>query len=179
MANKKKIATKNHTLRQKDIAEKWVLSDREASYQNKTAIRDFKSGQFIDAIGHGKGRTTSVDKMEMARQGITKRELEAVKELTALNYEKMAKVLSVTRATLINKKNDQRFNTPVSERIVGLADLYAYGIKVFGDSETFNEWMNHANRALGGKKPMEMIDNQYGREEVKHVIGRIEYGVYS
>jgi hypothetical protein len=123
MANKKKTATQNRTLRQKDIAEKWIFLDREASYNNKTAIRDFKSGQFIDAIGNGKGRTTSVEKMEMARRGITKRELEAVKELTALNYEKMAKVLSVTRATLINKKNDQRFNTPVSERIVGLADL--------------------------------------------------------
>jgi putative toxin-antitoxin system antitoxin component (TIGR02293 family) len=179
MANKKKAPAQKDGLRQKDLREKWIASDRNAAYHNKTSIRDFKSGQFIDAIAYGEGRTTSIVKMEMSRQGITKRELEAVKELTALNYEKIAKVLSVTRATLINKKKDQKFNTPVSERIVGLADLYAYGIKVFGDSESFNEWMNYSNRALGGKTPLEMIDNQYGREEVKHVIGRIEYGVYS
>jgi len=35
------------------------------------------------------------------------------------------------------------------------------------------------NQALGGKTPFELIDNQFGREEVKNVIGRIDYGVYS
>ena len=39
--------------------------------------------------------------------------------------------------------------------------------------------MDNPNTALGGVKPIEVIDNQFGREEVKHIIGRIDHGVYS
>ena len=35
------------------------------------------------------------------------------------------------------------------------------------------------NQALGNKIPFEIVDNQFGREEIKNLIGRIEYGVYS
>lgn len=35
------------------------------------------------------------------------------------------------------------------------------------------------NQALGGLAPFDIIDNYYGREEVRSLIGRIAYGVYS
>jgi uncharacterized protein (DUF2384 family) len=35
------------------------------------------------------------------------------------------------------------------------------------------------NKALGGKAPFDIINSQFGREEVKNILGRIEYGVYS
>jgi putative toxin-antitoxin system antitoxin component (TIGR02293 family) len=59
------------------------------------------------------------------------------------------------------------------------ADLYAYGKKVFGDKKRFDAWMNDPNRALGGKTPLELIVTQSGLQEVKNIIGRIEWGVYS
>jgi putative toxin-antitoxin system antitoxin component (TIGR02293 family) len=96
-----------------------------------------------------------------------------------MDYTSMAKVLSVTRATLINKKGSERFNASLSERIVSLADLYSFGFEVFEDETLFNQWMHNPNRALGGEIPLDVIDNQFGREEVKNVIGRIAYGVYS
>ena len=27
--------------------------------------------------------------------------------------------------------------------------------------------------------PFDIVDNQFGREEIKNILGRIEYGVYS
>jgi uncharacterized protein (DUF2384 family) len=45
--------------------------------------------------------------------------------------------------------------------------------------DKFNKWMFKKNRALGEKSPYEVCDNQFGREEVKNIIGRIDYGVYS
>jgi putative toxin-antitoxin system antitoxin component (TIGR02293 family) len=73
----------------------------------------------------------------------------------------------------------EKFNPSLSERIIGLASLYDYGFEVFEDREIFNRWMFAPNKALGGEMPFDLIDNQFGREEVKHVLGRIEYGVYS
>ncbi|WP_367913844.1 antitoxin Xre/MbcA/ParS toxin-binding domain-containing protein [Leadbetterella sp. DM7] len=122
---------------------------------------------------------TPLQKMQISKKGVSKNYLEQFKKATALGYDDLAGALAVTRATLINKKGEEKFNTPLSERIVSLADLYAYGYEVFEDTEAFNQWMQAPNQALGGLTPLSITDSLYGREEVKSLIGRIAYGVYS
>lgn len=124
-------------------------------------------------------RMTSFEKIDIIREGISKKDLEHLKEKTDLDYGQLSKVLSVARATLINKKGNAKFDTVLSERIVGVADIYSYGYEVFEDESRFNEWIFRANQSLGGQSPYDLLDNQYGREEVKNLIGRIDYGVYS
>lgn len=122
---------------------------------------------------------TAVEKMDMVREGISKKDLESLKSKANLDYDKLSTLLSTTRATLINKKGTDNFSAALSERIVSIADLYSYGFEVFEDKAKFNQWVFSPNKALGGKLPFELLDNQFGREEVKNVIGRIDYGVYS
>lgn len=124
-------------------------------------------------------RMTSFEKIDIIREGISKKDLENLKEKTDLDYNQLSKVLSVARATLINKKGNSKFDSVLSERIVGVADIYSYGYEVFEDEGRFNEWIFRANQSLGGQTPYDLLDNQYGREEVKNLIGRIDYGVYS
>ncbi len=62
---------------------------------------------------------------------------------------------------------------------MALTELYSYGYKVFQDEDKFNNWMFTPNQALAGKLPYDIVDNQFGREEIKNIIGRIEYGVFS
>jgi putative toxin-antitoxin system antitoxin component (TIGR02293 family) len=122
---------------------------------------------------------TPIEKMQIVRAGISKTDLEYLKNTASLDYDQLAWALSVTRATLINKKGKEKFSGSLSERIVSLADIYSYGYEVFDDDNKFNNWMLRPNRALGGEAPYNLLDNQYGREEVKNLIGRIDYGVYS
>ena len=105
--------------------------------------------------------------------------LENLKEQTGLDYDTLAKVLSVAKATLHNKKGKDKFDLSVSERLLLLADIYSYGYQVFESKERFNLWMKTSNTSLGGINPLSMLDTLYGMEEVKHLVGRIEYGVYS
>jgi putative toxin-antitoxin system antitoxin component (TIGR02293 family) len=125
------------------------------------------------------GQMTPIEKMEVVREGISKKDLEHLKNTAELDYDQLAWALSVTRATLINKKGTEKFSPSLSERIVSLADIYAYGYEVFDEDDKFNNWILRPNRALGGQSPYDLLDNQYGREEVKNLIGRIDYGVYS
>lgn len=131
------------------------------------------------AMPKPESKMTSFEKMNAMRFGISKKDLESLKLKTKLGYDKLAKLLSVTRATLINKKKQQKFNAALSERIISLADIYSYGYEVFEDEERFNTWMFKPNQALNGEAPYELMDNHFGREEVRNIIGRIEYGVYS
>lgn len=122
---------------------------------------------------------TAFEKMNIIKGGLSKKDLVNLKEKTTLDYDKLAAVLSVTRATLINKKGKEKFNISLSERIVSLADIYSYGYEVFEDPVLFNQWMFRSNKALGGEIPYYFMDNQFGREEVRNIIGRIDHGIIS
>ncbi|MEO8413106.1 MAG: antitoxin Xre/MbcA/ParS toxin-binding domain-containing protein [Ginsengibacter sp.] len=124
-------------------------------------------------------RITPFEKIKILRKGISKRDLELLKEKACFDYSTLAKILGVTRATLINKKRTEKFGAVLSEKILGLADLYSYGFEIFVEEDRFNQWMGKPNQAIGGEIPVNIIDNQYGREEIKNLIGRIAYGVYS
>lgn len=122
---------------------------------------------------------SSYQKIEAIRDGISKEELENLKEQSDLDYNVLAKILAVTKATLHGKKGGEKFDTYISERIFLLADLYSFGYEVFGDRQRFNNWMKSEIRALGYVTPLSLIDTLYGVEEVRNLIGRIAYGVYS
>lgn len=154
------------------------VSESDAVYQAGFGIGSF-SAILTNATKKPESHLTAFEKMDIIRDGISKKDLELLKNKAELDYTMLAKALSVTRATLINKKREQKFGVGLSEKIVCLADLYSYGFEVFEDEDRFNQWMARPNRALGGQIPYDLIDNQYGREEVKNLIGRIDYGVYS
>lgn len=132
-----------------------------------------------NAANKAESQLTVTEKMNLVLEGVSKKELENLKEKTALGYEELAKGLSVTKVTLINKKGNEKFNAGLSERIVAMADIYSYGYEVFEDEARFNKWMFKPNQALAGKMPYDLMNNQFGREEVKNIIGRIDYGVYA
>ena len=154
---------------------------KNGSIQKKAKLRAVVINSTVLSTSAPKPETlmTPMEKMELIEDGISKKDLEALKQKTNLDYDQLAQVLSVARATLINKKGKARFSHELSERIVGLADLYSYGYEVFEDRTKFNGWVFQPNQALGGKPPFDLLHNSYGREEVRNVIGRIDYGIYS
>jgi putative toxin-antitoxin system antitoxin component (TIGR02293 family) len=124
-------------------------------------------------------KMTPYEKMELVEEGISKKALQGLKDKAGLDYNQLATILNVARATLINKKGNEKFSKDVSDKILGLADIYAYGYQVFDDRDRFNEWIFRPNAALGKQSPFDLLYNSFGREEIKNLIGRIDYGVYS
>ena len=102
-----------------------------------------------------------------------------MKKETGLDYEGLSRILGVTKATLHNKKGKEKFNAVVSERLLLLAEIYVFGCEVFGDKERFKHWIANPIRSAGGKAPVELLNTNYGMEEVKNIIGRISWGIIS
>ena len=142
-------------------------------------VEEAPTSFYIDEIATPLVEMTSYQKMNIVRGGVTKSYLVKLKDEASLDYDNLAQALSVTRSTLINKKGTQKYSEQLGERIISLADLYSFGYEVFEDKAKFNKWMLTPNQALGGQAPFDIIDNQYGREEVRNTIGRIAYGVFS
>lgn len=138
-----------------------------------------EEGIIFGKVKKAEWKMSAQEKMALLRDGVSKEKLEQLKDRTKLDYDKLSVILATTRSTLINKKGKDLFSNTLSERIISVAELYSFGYEVFEDEDRFNAWIFHPNRALGGKMPFDLIDNQFGREEIKNLIGRIAYGVYS
>jgi putative toxin-antitoxin system antitoxin component (TIGR02293 family) len=123
-------------------------------------------------------RLSPKDKINIIKGGISKKQLSDIKLEAELDYDDLSEILSTSRATLIAKKGSQTFDQRISERIFLLSDLIAYGQEIFGDKDTFNQWLKSPSEALGNATPLSAMDTLYGIEEVKKEIGRIAYGVY-
>lgn len=123
-------------------------------------------------------KADSFSKIRLIHQGATRQELEHFKYTSDLDYESIAKMLNVTKATLFNKRTGERFDSSLSERLMALTDLYSYGYDVMGSREKFNRWMKTDNVALQGK-PLDFADTIYGINEIKNILGRIEHGIFS
>jgi len=50
---------------------------------------------------------------------------------------------------------------------------------MIGDQEKAIAWLGTPNRALGGERPLELLDTDLGTRMVEDILGRIAYGVYS
>jgi putative toxin-antitoxin system antitoxin component (TIGR02293 family) len=63
--------------------------------------------------------------------------------------------------------------SPVRERMLSRAAL------ALGSSDRAGRWIEKPNRALGGRRPVDVIATPGGAEAVERILGRIEHGVYS
>lgn len=160
--------TKMHSVSKTKLA---IASNRNSTVQ-KMAI-------LYPQFNQPEYQMSSFEKIALIQAGITKNALEHFKALSCLDYQQLSQILSVARATLINKKGDNRFDDSISEKVMDLADLYSYGIEVLESPARLNAWIAAPNRALGDKPPFSLLDTFIGRQEVKSIIGRIDYGVYS
>lgn len=57
--------------------------------------------------------------------------------------------------------------------------LYKKGIDVFGVKENFYTWMDTVSVALGGVKPKDLLDTNFGITMVYDELGRIEHGIFA
>lgn len=120
------------------------------------------------------------DFIHLAKQGIDAAVIKNFRSYFDLSRDSVAFMLNVSEPTLYrwtksNKSLDRNFSVKLFE----IADLFLYGIEVFGDKENFFKWLKLPNTALGNMEPYELIEVPGGVAKVKDVLGRIEHGVYS
>lgn len=71
------------------------------------------------------------------------------------------------------------YDRETSERIYELARLFGLGYEVFDTPGDFRSWLLSPSRALGNRKPFELLDSSFGFELVENEIVRVQHNVYS
>jgi putative toxin-antitoxin system antitoxin component (TIGR02293 family) len=123
--------------------------------------------------------TNIADFISVIRKGVSKKALYTLMEMTGITSKEMAFIIRLSDRTLRRYKSQTLLNPEQSERIIELARLYSRGEQVFGNLESFKEWMNSTVMALGNRKPKEFLDTSLGIGILMDELGRIEHGIFA
>lgn len=114
---------------------------------------------------------------EAIAEGLPSGSIAALMQEADLTANDLAPIIP-TRTLMASKTRD-RLTPEQSDRIARLARLFSLAEETLGSREKARAWMDRPNRALGGKRPIELARRSSGSMLVEQVLGRLAYGVYT
>ena len=137
----------------------------------------------VESLLGGKGvlkarPRSSLDWVEIVREGLPARVLDALAGNLKLTRGELAAALGIAERTLARRRKEGVFTAEESAKLLRLARVARRAVEVFEKSELALDWLKRPNRALGGETPLALLDTEIGAESVLDVLGRIEHGVF-
>ena len=123
------------------------------------------------------GRIRSQEDLESAiRDGFPAEVVKKVMDSAGLTLKELAASLALSPRSLQRHRQHGRLARYESDRLYRLARIVALAKQQIGDVETAARWLKHPNRALGGRRPLDLVDTEPGARSVEDILGRIAYG---
>ena len=118
--------------------------------------------------------------VEKIKKGLPYSAIDRLQKNTGFTIAQIMDLVQIAPRTLARRKGEGRFTPDESDRLIRAARVYARALDLFdGDPSRATEWLSRAARAFGGVTPLEMARTEVGAQEVEHLIGRLEHGVFS
>ncbi len=114
------------------------------------------------------------------KRGVTNALFQEIKTNSPFDDAQWSNFLDINIRTLQRYKlaKSHIYKPSQSERIFELAELVSLGNNVFDTREHFGIWLNMPSIALGGERPINLLDNSYGKDLVFGELNRIEHGIF-
>ena len=120
------------------------------------------------------------DLAEQVRSGLPSSTVTLLAGKLALHRSQVAERLKIPPRTLSRRLSTRaRLTHEESDRTLRMARVVALAKEVLGEEEKASRWMSTPNRALGGRRPFDLLDTEPGVRGVEEVLQRIAYGMYS
>lgn len=118
------------------------------------------------------------DLIPIVRAGIPAISIRSLADKTQTPISLIGEIAKIDKSTLMRRlRENRRLKPSESDRVLRFARVFALAKSALGDDA--HAWLNAENRALGGVKPLSLLDTASGAREVENVLGRIEHGVFS
>ena len=106
-------------------------------------------------------------------------EVEPVLGFLGYNQKEAATFLEVDPGTISRwKRSKNMIGQLRSKNLMDVDQIIAKGIRIFGSEESFREWLNTSNYALGDVAPVELLKSPYGVEQVEEAVDALSWGNY-
>lgn len=122
--------------------------------------------------------TSVFDLMEVSRRGLSKKAIATMAHHLGIAQAELFIILHISARTWQRYSDEKLLPQEVTENALQLANLYKQGEEVFGNPEKFKGWMNHPSPVFSGKKPIDLLDTQFGFQAIQDELVRIDWGVF-
>jgi putative toxin-antitoxin system antitoxin component (TIGR02293 family) len=128
----------------------------------------------------GKAVRKPDDLARLVRNGLPAVSVTILAKQLRLGNSVLGQKLGIPQRTLTRRlSHASRLTSAESDRTVRIARVFANAVEMLGEQEKAIVWLGTPNRALGGDRPLDVLDTDVGARMVEDILGRIAYGVYS
>lgn len=143
----------------------------------------------LDAIIEIMGGTSALgqkvhneaDFIRISEEGMSVAVIRKIQERMGLSNKEMSRMMAISERTLHLYLRSERntLKKDEGEKAYHISKVIAKGLEVFEEKESFLDWLQNSNTALGGAKPIDWMSSFVGREQLFELLVKIEYGIYS
>jgi len=117
---------------------------------------------------------------QVSEEGIPYSLFQQIQEAGPLTLQEWADILGISSKTLTRYRKENKIFQPWhSAVILEMTELLSMGIEVFGDPDKLYRWLVKDTFALGGRSPISLLTNGYGRDLVMRELTLIDYGIFA
>lgn len=123
---------------------------------------------------------SALDVHRLLAKGIEGKAIRRFAAYYDLSSEDLTQLLGIKKRTLQRREQTEaRLSPGETDRLWRAAVILREATEVLGSRAKAASWLHRENRALGGARPLDLIATEAGYEEVRNVLGRIDWGVWS
>lgn len=134
-------------------------------------------------------RAAPAERIGIIKEGVPAREAKRMFADFSVDKRVLLEALNLSTAT-VNRKaaRDELLSSDESERVVGMAKLIGQLQAIVEESgnpdgfdapEWLSRWLSEPLPALGGAKPIDLLDTMEGQALVSKALGQIQSGAYA
>ncbi len=131
----------------------------------------------LDALGI---RSSSRDLIAVLREGLPSSAFKRAADRAGLTREELIRALRVGRASIFRRLASRQHLAPDdSQKLVRLARVTLLAEHVLEAPARARAWLREPVPALGGERPVDLLDTDEGARAVEEALLRIEYGFFA
>lgn len=121
---------------------------------------------------------TPMKQVETIRKGIPAQAFDQIAGALGVGKETLARKLNINAQTL-RKRKSRMLSADEAEKSLRVTRVFVTASEVLGSEDEAREWMGEAVMALGGRRPLDLLDTDVGAQEVFNLLNCIKWGVYA
>lgn len=130
-------------------------------------------------LGLDKDLRSDLELADAIRSGLPHRALDHVLDTGRLSASEIYELVGSRRTLLRKKRTSKPLSSGESDRLARIVRVVVRAEEALGDRDKAHRWLRKDNRALEGRRPLDLLASDVGARAVEQVLGRIEHGVYS
>lgn len=116
--------------------------------------------------------------VETIRKGIPAQAFDQIAGALGVGREALARKLNINAQTL-RKRKSRVLSPDEAEKSLRVMRVFITASEVLGSEDEARQWMGEPVMALGGKRPLDLLDTDVGAQEVGNILNCIKWGVYA